>query len=235
MRKIAKRAFVLIAAVVFISPPLLHIFMGIGISPILSNSMKPFASAGDIFITKGISASALQVGDIVNLNSKEVGGQYAHRIISINSINGTIEIHTKGDGNPTAEREPVIASPSQVLQKEIGVLPWVGKPLVYLSSHSGRQISIAFLIAANILGLFAFAFRERKVILSTARNVYRDLYNDERERKVFADKSGGVYKSLYEDERGKREALERRLAGKRSYIFAEDSNSEVNKMQRELI
>jgi signal peptidase I len=205
MKRSGKIIFGVIAAVAFISPPLLHSFAGIGISPILTGSMRPYAQPGDIFITKNVPASQLRVGDIISVKNATSGVLYAHRIITVTALNGTLSIITKGDANSTAEVDPFNTSVTHMVPKNIFRLLWLGRPMVYLTSQSGRQMGLAWLVGANVLALFVFVFRARKVIISRAEAIYRSLYMEERQRSVQNEKV---------------------LAGKRSYVTGTSSNNQ---------
>ncbi|CAB4536843.1 unannotated protein [freshwater metagenome] len=204
MKSKGKLALSSIAAVAFISPLLLHSFLGIGISPILTNSMKPYAAAGDIFITKNAVASDLKVGDIISVDSKLFGGFYAHRITAINTSNGLLNITTKGDANSSPEATPFISSKNYLVPRNVLRIPLIGRPLVYLTSKPGRSLGYSFLILANVLALFAFIFRVKKVM---------------------ATRSEEIYKSLYLEEKAKHEVQRSANFGKRGYINNEVSNS----------
>ncbi len=206
MKAQSKILYIALAVVVFISPLLLHSVAGIGISPILSGSMRPFANPGDVFVTQSVPAKDLKVGDIISVNSKEFGGVYAHRIQSLENVNGTLSFRTKGDANSAPEVQPFIASLDQSVPKTLFRVPFIGRPLVYLASKPGRSFGYSLLIGANLLAIFAFAFRERRRYISQAES---------------------VYKSLYLDEKAKREILEAQYAGKRSYLHNQEDNQEV--------
>lgn len=188
MRKTVKKggrgrkvAFFVITAVVSVIPAVLTSQFGFGISPILTGSMKPIANPGDVFVTRLVSASTLQVGDIIAVNNQITGTYYSHRINEIREQNGAIRIITKGDANSDADLEPFIISPSGQVSKEIALIPYVGRPMVYMSTVQGRQAAASFLVVANILGLFAFLFRKKIIESRTPEKVYKELYNEERQ------------------------------------------------------
>ena len=205
MKRTRNTILSVIAVVAFISPPLLHSFAGIGISPILSGSMRPYAQPGDIFITKNVKASSLKTGDIISVNSPEFGGFYAHRITQIKDTNGTLAITTKGDANSAPEIAAFNTSVNQLVPRNIYRVLWLGRPLVYLTSTSGKSVGYSFLIGANVLALFAFVFRVRKTIVSKAE---------------------GIYKSLYLEERARNEVTQVQSFGKRSYVSTAPTNQQ---------
>ena len=160
-------------------PSVLHSFAGIGISPILTGSMRPYAQPGDIFITKTTKASQLHVGDIIAIHSATTGVMYAHRIAEITGYNGLFRIITKGDANAVAETDPYLASPNADVPRNIARVKWLGRLMVYLNSVQGRQAGFGFLVGANVLVLVTFIFRKKTPKTSKVEEIYRELYLEE--------------------------------------------------------
>ncbi len=160
-------------------PSVLHSVAGIGISPILTGSMRPYAQPGDIFITKTTKATQLHVGDIIAVHSATTGVMYAHRIVEITKYSGLIRIITKGDSNQVAERDPYLASPNAGVPRNIVRVKWIGRFMVYLNSIQGRQAGLGFLVGANVLVLIKFVFRKRLPKTSKLEETYRELYVEE--------------------------------------------------------
>ena len=163
-------------------PSVLHSFVGMGISPVLTGSMRPYAQPGDIFITRTTKASHLHVGDIIAIHSATTGVMYAHRIVEIAGYNGLVRIITKGDSNQVAERDPYLASPNAEVPRNIARVKWLGRLIIYLNSIQGRQAGLGFLVGANVLALFAFVFRKRIPKTSQLEEIYRELYVEEMQK-----------------------------------------------------
>jgi signal peptidase len=66
---------------------------------VLSNSMQPTASAGDVAITQDVSIDALRVGDVIAFTPPNQTRPVLHRIASLRD--GVIT--TRGDANPVAD------------------------------------------------------------------------------------------------------------------------------------
>lgn len=160
-------------------PSVLHSVAGIGVNPILTGSMRPYAQPGDIFITKTTKASQLQVGDIIVVHSAATGVIYAHRIAEITGYNGLVRIITKGDSNGVAERDPYLASPNAEVPRNIVRVKWLGSLMIYLNSTQGRQAGLGFLVGANVLLLITFLFKKKIIETSKVEDIYRDLYLEE--------------------------------------------------------
>lgn len=160
-------------------PSVLHSVAGIGIAPILTGSMRPYAQPGDIFITKTTKASQLQVGDIIVVHSAATGVIYAHRIAQITGYNGLVRIFTKGDSNGAAEIDPYLTSPDAAVPRNIVRVKWLGHLMIYLNSTRGRQAGLGFLVSANVLLLTTFLFKKKVIKTSKVEDIYRELYLEE--------------------------------------------------------
>jgi signal peptidase I len=179
-RRVTNALLILIALTVAVIPAVLTSQYGFGFSPILTGSMEPSARPGDLYLTRLVSASTLQVGDIIAINNQITGTYYSHRIHEMREMNGAIRIITKGDANESPDRDPFMVSPVSKVSKSIEVIPYIGRPMVYMNTVQGRQAAATFLVVANILGLIAFLFRKKIVATLAPRNVYKELYVEER-------------------------------------------------------
>ena len=179
-KKVRNILFIAIALSIAIVPAVLTSKFGFGFSPILTGSMRPIAQPGDVFITRLVPASTLNVGDVIAVNNQVTGTYFSHRINEIRNLNGTLRITTKGDANSTADRDPFMVSPRGAVSRVVLRVPYVGRPMVYMNTVQGRQTAASFLVVANLLGLFTFLFRKKIVASLTPERVYRELYIEER-------------------------------------------------------
>jgi signal peptidase I len=170
-------AFAFTAAII---PAVLTSQYGFGFSPILTGSMQPTAHPGDLYITRLVPASSLQVGDIIAINNQITGTYYSHRINEMRMVNGALRIITKGDANESPDRDPFMVSPVSQVSKAITVVPNIGQPMAYMNTVQGRQSAATFLVISNILALFVILFRKKIFPSTTSERVYRELYAEER-------------------------------------------------------
>ena len=171
-----------LAALFIAAPSVAHSQFGIGFSPILTGSMRPYAQPGDLFVTKTTQASKLKVGDIILVTSQSTGVFYSHRIVSIAKVSNSLRITTKGDANSAAEATPYAVSPNELVPRKIARVKWIGRPLVYLSSVQGRQAALILIVIANLIALVMFLFRKKVPEQSpVSATVYKTLYAEERE------------------------------------------------------
>jgi len=178
--RVRKVTFIVLALAAAISPAILTSQFGFGFSPILTGSMEPSAHPGDVYITRLVKASEVSVGDVIAINNQVTGTYYSHRIEEIRNLNGTLRITTRGDANDSADREPYMVSPTGTISQVQYRVPVIGRPMVYLNTVQGRQLTASALVIANLLALFGFLFRKRIVASLTPERVYRELYMEER-------------------------------------------------------
>lgn len=96
--------------------------LGVRPSLISGNSMRPTLLPGDIVITRDVTATALQVGDVVRF--RRDGLDVIHRVMAIQmDATGQLILTTRGDNN-NVDDAPVYAE--QVQGKLILTLPKVG-------------------------------------------------------------------------------------------------------------
>lgn len=179
-RKVRNALFFAFAVIAALIPAILTSQYGFGFSPILTGSMQPTANPGDLFLTRLVPASSLQVGDIIAINNQITGTYYSHRINEMRMVNGAIRIITKGDANESPDRDPFLVSPVSEVSKTIKVIPNIGQPMVYMNTVQGRQSAATFLVVSNILVLFVVLFRKNIFTSTTPERVYKELYIEER-------------------------------------------------------
>ena len=190
----------MLAALFIAAPSVAHSQFGIGFSPILTGSMRPYAYPGDLFISKTTKASNLKVGDIILVTSQSTGVFYSHRIVSITKSNGSLRIITKGDANAAPEATPFLVGTNELVPRSIARAKWIGRPLVYISSVQGRQAALALIVIANLTALILFLFRKKPVEVNPLSGaVYKDLYAEEQAAREKSERELRVFKDLFEE------------------------------------
>ena len=148
----------ILAFSVLLASILIHSVLGISLSPILSGSMKPLFNVGDLLITQDVPAHQLKVGDVVVLRNGQDYTLFAHRIIRISEINGTVFIQTKGDANPTEDQGTLRVAAFQTMPRGFGRLPWAGSLLDTISRNRIALFADFGLLALASLGLNRFFY-----------------------------------------------------------------------------
>ena len=142
-----------------VAPTILRSFLGIGVTTVLTGSMRPAIAPGDIVMTRLSSASTISTGDVVVFDNG--GTPYAHRVVEVRQLNGLQRLTTKGDANPVVDTDPVMASPGQQVPRVVWRIPAVGSTLAYLTSPDAQRLALTLLIGANLMALALFALRRR--------------------------------------------------------------------------
>jgi signal peptidase len=117
---------------------------------VVSGSMEPSISTGDLLIATRADTATLEVGDVVSLTSELTNKLVTHRIISITPLDDERwEIEMKGDANPSEDAAAYVVGDQ--VWKPGPQLPGVGYTL---STLMRREFVLPALFAlAALLGL----------------------------------------------------------------------------------
>jgi signal peptidase len=138
---------VLAAALLVATIALAGAAMGYRGVTILSGSMEPSISTGDLVVADTIRASQMRVGDVVTFRS-EAGFSITHRVSSVTAKpDGSIAVTTKGDANPVPERWST--PPDATVGRVVATLPQVGAITRWTSDPTGRLLVLG---AIAVLG-----------------------------------------------------------------------------------
>ena len=128
---------------------------------VLSGSMEPAISPGDVIIVNEVPASAIAVGDVITFGDGQAAPPTTHRVVDIQQTNDGLVFETKGDANENVDIRtvapadlrgkvmtlpvaipgnghtlfviPAIGYVSQFIDTPLGFLLFVGVPLFLLS------------------------------------------------------------------------------------------------------
>lgn len=123
---------------------ILVIWFTIGVFPVkpiavASGSMEKELYVGDVVIVKKCNANDIVNGDIIQYQMK--GYTVIHRVIEKKQKNGEYYFTTKGDNNPSEDKESV--KEDQVLGKVIFKVKYLGYPAIWLNIiQSNEQIEV---------------------------------------------------------------------------------------------
>jgi signal peptidase I len=112
-----------------------------GISPVLTGSMRPGFSPGDAVITRPVDVHSLHKGDIAVFVPPGQSAPYAHRIASITEKGGHVVVTTKGDANPAADswHARLDNGPVPVV---VAHVPYFGRVMTWTSAPWMRALAI---------------------------------------------------------------------------------------------
>ena len=123
---------------------ILVIWFTIGVFPVkpiavASGSMEKELYVGDVVIVKKCNANDIVNGDIIQYQMK--GYTVIHRVIEKKQKNGEYYFTTKGDNNPSEDKERV--KEDQVLGKVIFKVKYLGYPAIWLNIiQSNEQVEV---------------------------------------------------------------------------------------------
>lgn len=123
-----------------------HVSSIAGFTPlsVLTDSMQPTFSSGDMIVIKQCDPSTLKEGDIITFHTI-IENEYTlntHRIVKIDDQNGVRCYTTQGDNNELADVH--IISDGDIVGKYVFQLNGLGKVMTFLSSSTGFLIVIVF-------------------------------------------------------------------------------------------
>lgn len=117
---------------------------------VLTGSMEPAISPGDVVIDERISPTAARVGDIITFRDPEDQSKLiTHRVRSVTPEGRYIWFVTKGDANNTTERWRIAADGE--LGRVVYTVPWVGHVAVLARTPLG--LSLFLIVPLALLGV----------------------------------------------------------------------------------
>lgn len=142
-----------------VMPTLARNQLGVGVTTVLTGSMRPAIDPGDLVVTRITQGSAVATGDVVVVTSGNE--QVAHRVVEIRPLNGLNRLTTKGDANPTIDIDPVMLSSAAGVPRVVWRIPNIGMTLAWLASPDAQRLAVTLLIGANLMALALLATRRR--------------------------------------------------------------------------
>jgi signal peptidase len=105
---------------------------------ILTGSMEPTLSPGDLVVVKKVAASELAVGDVVSFRDRH-GTPITHRVEAVRATrSGELAVRTRGDANNAPERWRT--APDATVGRRVATVPAIGKVTDWSGTPTGRLI-----------------------------------------------------------------------------------------------
>lgn len=104
---------------------------------VLSGSMEPALSAGDVILTRPAASGDVHVGDIVTFASGH--GTVCHRVVAVTD-SPQVTYLTKGDANE--EQDQVSVAPEKVTGLVVLKIPLIGYLSQFVKSPAGLVLTI---------------------------------------------------------------------------------------------
>jgi len=123
--------------------------LGLQVFHVISPSMEPTYSEGDLIYVKTVDPDSVKVGDPITFVLNQDLVVATHRVVAIDSENR--QFTTKGDANETEDAAPVHFN--NLIGVPIFAIPLLGYVSAYIQSPPGMYIAIA-LGAALLAAVF---------------------------------------------------------------------------------
>lgn len=142
-------AGLLVAVAMLVLWSVLPSFFGWRTEVVLTGSMRPRISPGDLVLAAPVRADELRPGRIVLFRDPAHPGRtLVHRLVRFDADGGLV---TKGDANRVEDSTP--AAPTAALGLPRLRVPYVGRPVVWLHEHDVPELLLASAVLTGLLGL----------------------------------------------------------------------------------
>ena len=133
--------------------------LGFRVFNIVSGSMEPEYSVGDLIYVKSVDPATIQVNDVITFLLNEDGVVATHRVVRIDAAKQ--HIYTKGDVNETEDMAPVH------FKNVIGIpqfaIPGLGYVADFIQNPPGTYIAIIIVSALLILAFAPDLIKKKPV------------------------------------------------------------------------
>lgn len=141
---------------------------GYHVTRVLSNSMQPMFSAGDLVIVKDSPVSAVTTGDVVVLPDPNSSNLFIHRIGSVDRNAGHTTVTTRGDNNPAPDAW-LLDITSQTVPAYVAAIPTAGLSLPVLPAATSQLLLAAGLGIITVLLVLPSATRPSRAVVVEAK------------------------------------------------------------------
>ena len=114
--------------------------VGLQVFNVISGSMEPTYSVGDLLYVKSVDPDSVKVGDPITFVLNEDLVVATHRVVAIDSENR--QFTTKGDANETEDARPVHFN--NLVGVPVFSIPLLGYVSAYIQSPPGMYVAIGF-------------------------------------------------------------------------------------------
>jgi len=124
--------------------------VGLQVFNVISGSMEPEYSVGDLIYVKSVDPDSVEVGDPITFVMNEELMVATHRVVAVDGENR--QFTTKGDANKTEDATPVHFN--NLIGVPVFAIPLLGYVSAYIQSPPGMYVAIALgvvLLAAVFL------------------------------------------------------------------------------------
>ena len=116
--------------------------MGLQVFNVISGSMEPTYSVGDLLYVKTVDPDSVKIGDPITFVLNEDLVVATHRVVAIDSENR--QFTTKGDANGTEDAAPVHFN--NLIGVPVFAIPLLGYVSAYIQNPPGMYVAMAFCV-----------------------------------------------------------------------------------------
>jgi len=122
---------------------------------VLSGSMEPAMSPGDVIIVNSVPASAIERNDVITFGGQEGDTPTTHRVIEVVEQDGTTAFRTQGDANE--DPDGALVTSDQLQGKVLSpagyllVIPFIGYLINFAGTQSGLVLFVALPVSLLVL------------------------------------------------------------------------------------
>jgi len=160
LANLALAVSVLLLLVVLVAPSLL----GLRLESILSGSMEPYLSTGDLIAMVNTPAEEVRVGDVIGFKVEGMDTPVCHRVYEMVDIEQGGGFITKGDANE--EPDPWVVKPENLIGRVVFPLPGVGYIAKFIKTPGGFAMVLGLpaiiIVALELKSLFGTKPMKRK-------------------------------------------------------------------------
>lgn len=126
---------------------------------VLSGSMEPTMSPGDVIFVDAVGVGAIAEGDVINFKRGSDERATTHRVIEVVQRDGEPAFRTQGDSNDAPDQGVVTGDELQGRLLSVAGVPLVIPLIGYVIQFANTQLGFALLFVLPIALLVAFELR----------------------------------------------------------------------------
>ncbi|PGF17875.1 signal peptidase I [Natrinema sp. CBA1119] len=115
---------------------------------VLSGSMEPSISPGDVVLVAGVEPEAVEEGDVITYQRSEGESPTTHRVIEVDSGND-VQFRTKGDANEDPDQTAIAAD--QLIGRVTVTIPAIGHVITFVNTPVGFGLLVALPLVSFVL------------------------------------------------------------------------------------
>jgi signal peptidase I len=139
-------ALIVAAGVAAVAIGVLVFVANLHFQTVLSNSMQPTFSAGDVVVTQAVPIGSLRVGDVISFYPPNKTAPVIHRITSLKTTAADVVVTTRGDANPVDDLW-LATLQGTTAYRLVAVVPFIG----WLTDIKGPLLVLAGLLVLLVL------------------------------------------------------------------------------------